>query len=198
MEEKLTNRQLQAINTKNKIYKAAIDLLETIGFDNIRIEDICKQAGVSVGSFYTYFKSKHHILVEIFNKADDYFRDEVAKSLEDKPIFDTVVDYFDYYAKYSETLGIDMIKHLYSSENKMFITEGRYMQNLLHEILISAEKKGELHLDISYVEVTKQLFVVARGVIFDWCLHDGQYSLREYMKNFIERMLRTFYKSKGL
>lgn len=192
MEEKLTNRQLQAINTKNKIYEAAIDLLETIGFDNIRIEDICKQAGVSVGSFYNYFKSKHHILIEIFNRADDYFRDEVAKSLEDKPVFDTVIDYFDYYAKYSETLGIDMIKHFYSSENKMFITEGRYMQNLLHEILISAEKKGELHLDLSYMEVTKQLFVVARGVIFDWCLHDGQYSLRDYMKNFIQRMLKTF------
>lgn len=192
MEEKLTNRQIQAINTKNKIYNAAIKLLEDIGFDNIRIDDICKQAGVSVGSFYTYFDSKYEILVEIFNRADDFFRDEVAKTLTDKSVFEKIIYYFDCYAKYTEALGIDMVKHLYNSNNKMFITEGRYMQALLHEILIEAEKKGELHLEISYVEFAKQLFVVARGVIFDWCLHDGKYNMREYMKDFIERMLRAF------
>ncbi len=192
MEEKLTNRQIQAINTKNKIYNAAVELLENNGYQNIRIEDICKQAGVSVGSFYTHFNSKNDILVEIFKKADDYFREEVSKSLGDKSVFDKIIDYFDFYAKYDESLGIDMAKQLYTFDNKMFITEGRYMQGLLNEIIIDAQKNGYLPLDIAAAEITKQLFVVARGVVYDWCLHDGEYNVREAMKNFIKRMLSTY------
>lgn len=192
MEEKLTNRQIQAINTKNKIYNAAVELLENNGYQNIRIEDICKQAGVSVGSFYTHFNSKNDILVEIFKKADDYFREEVSKSLGDKSTFDKIIDYFDFYAKYDESLGIDMAKQLYTFDNKMFITEGRYMQGLLNEIIIDAQKNGYLNLDIPATEITKQLFVVARGVVYDWCLHDGEYNVRETMKNFIKRMLSTY------
>lgn len=192
MEEKLTNRQIQAINTKNKIYNAAVELLENNGYQNIRIEDICKQAGVSVGSFYTHFNSKNDILVEIFKRADDYFREEVLKSLGDKSVLDKIIDYFDYYAKYDESLGIDMAKQLYTFDNKMFITEGRYMQGLLNEIIIDAQKNGYLYLDIPAAEITKQLFVVARGVVYDWCLHDGGYNVREAMRNFIKRMLSTY------
>lgn len=194
MKEKLTNRQIQALNTKNKLYNAAVKLLESNGYQNIRIEDICKEAGVSVGSFYTHFNSKNDILVEIFKRADDYFRDEVTKSLENKSIPDKVIDYFDCYAKYNECLGIDMVKQLFTFDNKMFITEGRYMQSLLHEIVIEAQKEGKINLDISYTELTKQLFIVARGVIYDWCLNDGKHNLRETMRNFIKRMLSTFLK----
>jgi AcrR family transcriptional regulator len=192
MAEKLTNRQIQAINTKNKIYNAAVELLESSGYQNIRVEDICKQAGVSVGSFYTHFNSKNDILVEIFKRADDYFREEVANSLETPSAFDKIIDYFNYYAKYIESLGIDMVKQLYTSDNKMFINEGRYMQGLLHQIIDDAQKKGVICLDISNVEITKHLFVVARGVVYDWCLHDSTYNLREAMINFIKRMLSTF------
>ncbi|WML37380.1 TetR/AcrR family transcriptional regulator [Clostridium sp. OS1-26] len=192
MEEKLTNRQIQAMNTKNNIYNAAAELLENNGYQNIRIEDICKKAGVSVGSFYTHFNSKNDILVEIFKRADDYFREEVSKSLGNKSVFDKIIDYFDYYAKYDESLGIDMAKQLYTFDNKMFITEGRHMQGLLNEIIIDAQKNGYLCLDIPAAEITKQLFVVARGVVYDWCLHDGGYNVREAMRNFIKRMLITY------
>lgn len=192
MKEKLTNRQIQAINTKNKLYNAAVKLLESNGYQNIRIEDICKEAGTSVGSFYTHFNSKNDILVEIFKRADDYFKEEVAQSLENKSICDKIIDYFDYYAKYNESLGIDMVKQLFTFDNKMFITEGRYMQSLLHEIIKEAQKEGKINSDICYTKITKELFIVARGVIYDWCLHDGGYNLRETMRNFMNPMLSTF------
>lgn len=191
MEEKLTNRQIQAINTKNKIYNVAIELLENKGYENITISDICKQAGVAVGSFYTHFNSKNDILVEIFKRGDDYFRNEVKNSLGNNSSFDKIIDYFDYYAKYLESLGIDMVKQLYSFNNKMFTTEGRYMQVLLDEIIIDAQKNNELLSDTPYTIITKQLFIIARGVVFDWCLHDGTYNLRKTMQTLIKPMLMT-------
>ena len=74
----LTKRQEKAIETKNRIYNAAINLMDRKGFEKITITDISKKAGVSVGAFYHYFKSKNDILAEIFRKADEYFSTQVV------------------------------------------------------------------------------------------------------------------------
>ena len=63
----LTNRQIQAVNTKNKIYSAAIKSFINKGFNNVRIKDITDIAGVSKGTFYTHFDSKESIIYEYFN-----------------------------------------------------------------------------------------------------------------------------------
>ncbi|MEL7571009.1 MAG: TetR/AcrR family transcriptional regulator, partial [Eubacteriaceae bacterium] len=77
--KRITSRQAQAIKTKNKILKTAIDMMQKKGFDNITIKGISKNAGVSVGSFYYYFNSKDDILLDIFHKADDYFSENIDK-----------------------------------------------------------------------------------------------------------------------
>ena len=55
MAKKPTRRQEKALETKNRIYTAAINLMDRKGFENITIIDISKEAGVSVGAFYHYF-----------------------------------------------------------------------------------------------------------------------------------------------
>ena len=92
--EKLTTRQIQALTTKNKIYKIAIELMEKNGYENIKIEDICKKAKVSVGSFYNYFKSKSDILNEIFKRADNYFESEVIDNLKSINSLDKIIEFF--------------------------------------------------------------------------------------------------------
>ena len=35
-------------------------------------------------------------------------------------------------------------------------------------------------------EAVNFIFVILRGVIFDWCLHDGQYDLTENAEKYIQ------------
>src|SRR5512146_3299116 len=46
------SRQEKAHETKNRIYTAAIELMDRKGFENVTVADISKKAGVSVGAFY--------------------------------------------------------------------------------------------------------------------------------------------------
>jgi AcrR family transcriptional regulator len=62
LKPELTKRQIKANETRDRIYQTALELLETQGYETIRIEDICQKAGVSIGSFYNYFSSKNDIL----------------------------------------------------------------------------------------------------------------------------------------
>ena len=90
--QKLTNRQVQALTTKNKIYNIAVELLEESRYENIKIENICKKAEVSVGSFYNYFEF------------------EVIENLKSINSLDKIVEFFTYYANYNKIVGIDAMK----------------------------------------------------------------------------------------
>lgn len=74
----MTNRQLSAQETKRKLFKTAITLLQKKGCYEINVEEITGMAGVSKGTFYTYFKRKEDIVLEI-NRAPFA---EIAAELE--------------------------------------------------------------------------------------------------------------------
>lgn len=186
MTEKITSRQKQALETKNKIYKTAIVLMEKKGFNNVTIKEISKASGVSVGAFYHYFNSKSDIYFEIYKKGDEYFQKVVSKSLKEQNSFNRIVEYFDFYAKYNLMTGLETTKLLYNTHNKWFLKKGRFMQLLLQEIITEGQNKKEICQIMSPEEITDYLFISARGVVYDWCLNEGKYDLVDTMKSHIK------------
>lgn len=186
----MTTRTKQAIASKNKIYKCGENLIRKYGFDAVTVEQIAKKAGVSVGTYYYYYESKMDLLREAFNKADKYFLEQVEGNLTKTGCKEKIVEYFDVYAEFTLKDGIDMIKKFYTSENKMFIVDGRGMQNVLTNIIKAGQENNEINSDTNPEILTKMLFVVARGIIFDWCLYDGKTDLKAQMENIIGIMVR--------
>jgi TetR/AcrR family transcriptional regulator, fatty acid metabolism regulator protein len=188
----LTKRQIQAHHTKNKIYHTATELMKQKDYQDIKIEEICERAEVSVGSFYHYFKSKNDLLIEMYCRADDYFQNEVRVKLVSTDPLERIVEYFDAYAEYNEMTGISTMKQLYNSSNRLFIAKNRDMQNVLQSIISQGQFNKQIGTDYSSEEITEYLFIAARGVIYDWCLHDGNYDLKEKMHTYIKRLVILF------
>lgn len=189
--QKNTKRQIQAQNTKDNVYRTAVDLMEKKGFQNITVEEICKKAGVSVGSFYNCFKSKNDILNEVYKVADDYFFNVVAHADDMKggSTRDKIIRYFHYYADYNTSRGIEFVKQLYNVQNTLFITKGRYMQTVLQGIVEEGQKKGEVRTDMTSEEIVRYLFIAVRGIVYDWCLHNGQYDLNEFTVKYVKQLV---------
>lgn len=103
-----------------------------------------------------------------------------------------IVKYFDYYANYNDLVGIETMKQLYTSNNRMFAQEGRYMQTLLNQIIENGQSKGELTSTLSAKEINDYLFVAARGVAYDWCIHNGEYDIKKFMHDYISRIIIIF------
>jgi hypothetical protein len=74
----------------------------------------------------------------------------------------------------------------------MFVEKGRYMQTLLQDIIKKGQDKNEISKDMTLENITEYLFITARGIIYDWCLHDGQYNLTNAMRKFMERFVYIF------
>ena len=193
-EKRVTKRKLQAEETKKKIFEAAIELIEKKGFDNITIQGINKHAGVSVGTFYHYYKSKEDVFFELYRKADEYFQNEVYPLLEKEELsFDRkIILFFSKYALYNIENGLEYVSQLYNTNNKFFIAQCRYMIELLEFIISDGQKKGVITTDMEAGEITDYLFVFGRGIVFDWCLHDGKYDLEKKMSAGFQRLLPVF------
>jgi AcrR family transcriptional regulator len=59
---------------KEIIIKAAKDEFVQVPFEKVSINRIIKHAGISRGSFYTYFEDKHDLLAYIFEDAGENFQ----------------------------------------------------------------------------------------------------------------------------
>jgi AcrR family transcriptional regulator len=185
-----TKRQLQAQKTQDKIYNVAVSLMQKKGFDNITIEEICKKAGVSIGSICNCFKSKYDVLHAIFGEADNYFLNTVTSLLRTKDnARDKILLFFQHYGHYNTSCGVDFVKHLFNTQNKMFVVKGRSMQSVLQQVIIAGQKKKEIRADMKAEEIVRCLFIAARGVVHDWCQHDGSYNLSDYLVNYMELLL---------
>lgn len=189
--EKMTNRQKKALETKDKIYDAAMAKFSEKGLERTSIQEICRDAKVSIGSFYNHFDSKEEIIYEIFRRADLNFEQFKDVDVEERGIRNLILDYMDYYVSFVQTNDIRFTKSFYSASNHYFVQEKRPMQEVLKSIL----KEQNLKLNGYYVEDTDmlvdRLFMVSRGVIFHWCLKDGDFDLNEMNRKQMEMVLEV-------
>jgi len=186
----LTTRKQQALVTKKKIFDAAVSLMKKQGFEETSIEQICKRAKVSIGSFYNYFGSKHDVLSMVYESADLYFKNVVRPELEPLELEEKILRFFSHYARYNMQNGLDFVKHLYgNSDNKLFVDENRFMHQLLHTLLKSAHEENRLLSSIPFEEIEPFLFLMARGIVNEWCLFDGGYDLEEKMVRYFRYVL---------
>lgn len=190
--QKQTSRQLQAQKTKRKIYNAATDLFSRHGFDNTTIEDISRKAGVSVGAFYHYYPSKSEIYSELYKKIDEFYENTIEAQLVEEDFYDNIIIYFRNYAEYNSARGIDAVKQLFNTLNVLFLDKQRYMYKLLLDIIKRGEEKNQLKKGMTVNEIEEFLLVVARGVVYDWLLHEGDYDLEEKMVKYISEMRHIF------
>jgi len=186
-----TKRKEQALVTKDRIYSAAINLMDRKGFENITIADISKEAGVSVGAFYHYFTSKNDILAEIFFKADEYFSTQVMNKLIGETIAEKIVEYFDHYAKFNVSSGVELTQQLFNPKIKFFLKKDRPMLTILLDLIQEGQERKEIRADEDPEELSRFLLVMARGVVFEWSLYDGSYDLQATMHKYIEALVST-------
>jgi len=191
-----TSRQAQAEKTKHNIYVTARKLIAEKGFDNITIDEICRNAGISKGLYYHYYKSKDDIIIEGYSECDEYFETHVRKLLSKENYIDRIVEFIDYQVLYADNLGIDVIIQAYKSQiqhgNDFFVSDGRTLPVILKEIITEGQNKGDIRTDLRADYIENYILKFSRGLIYDWCLHDGKYNIKESAHEAVCRLVELF------
>ena len=175
-------------NTKGKIITAAWDLFYEQGYEDTTIEEIIEKSGTSKGSFYHYFEGKDALLGSLSYIFDEEYERLQTELDEGMNSFDKLLFLNEkLFAIIEERIDIDLLTRLYSTQlvtkgEKHLLDNKRLYYKLLRKIVTDGQKKNELTSEMSVNEIVKLYAMCERSLLYDWCLCNGDYSLKNYAK----------------
>ena len=195
----MNKRQLCAQKTKRKLISTALELLKEKGFDAINVEDITKKAGVAKGTFYTYFKRKEDIVLDISRVPFSEIAQELQK-MSDLKLIDKLTHYFHRFMECVESCGIntcrqwtrDVLDPNNVPENKDG-QKWKYDYEMLRDILANAVNTGELKKDTPVELLAHVLICELYGMMTCWCMSDGKFEPLDWTQKFCEVQLSQIF-----
>ena len=185
-------------NTKARIVSAAWKLFYEQGYENTTVEDIVFESETSKGSFYHYFDGKDALLGSLSVLFDEKYEelrpqiDPEADAVEtlvflNKELF-TMID---------NSVSLELLARLFSSQlvtrgEKHLLDRSRTYFKLLYQIVRDGQSRGQLRRDMTTNEIARDYAMFERGLMYDWCLSGGEYSLSRYGAMMMPMFLQGF------
>ena len=192
-ENDLPLRKRQAKSTRSRIYNTAFELITRHGFDNVTVDEICRQSGVRKGAFYHHFKSKDDIIIEAYKRIDGDLLHEIATwpagmGNEEKILFIVL-----FQARKAYIEGVVAVRPIYKSQidkgTSFFISPDRPFYRNIRDAVAAGQTAGEFSADMSPEELTRLVLSISRGIIYDWCMDDGRYDIVRVMESSFQMIL---------
>ena len=170
-------RERRRLETREKLYRAALDLFGKRGFLETTVEDITEAADVGKGTFFNYFPTKEHILAayggeriaaverareraratsgSVLDVLGELATDSAGQSHENPAVLRAI------YAAHASCAPVraELQKRMHTS------------RHILAEIISLAQKRGEMRRDIEPVELARLIQTVVMGFTMAWALN---------------------------
>jgi AcrR family transcriptional regulator len=186
MTKKMTTRKIHALETKDAIYRAAIDLFKCKGFTNVLIEDITKAANVAKGTFYTHFKSKKDLLFHTFNKFDELYV-EVYEQVKDISTFEErLLSFVEMSYRGIDERGKEIPRALYYNSaleiEPRLLHDDRDLFRIVLEMINFGISTGELSNKLPARYYLDKIKVVITGMDYMWCVTSEEMDFAAYAR----------------
>ena len=184
--------------TKKKIVSAAWRLFYEQGYDNTTVDDIVEESGTSKGSFYHYFDGKDALLSSLSILFDEKY-EELWPSIP--PEMDALekLGYLtrELFGFIEDTVSLELLARLFSSQlitkgERHLLDHNRVYYRVLRTILAEGQQRGQIRDDVTVNELCKLYALLERGLMYDWCICSGDYSLKAYAARVMPMLLEDF------
>lgn len=201
MKERLTSRDIQARETREKLLRTAMELIAREGYRGVTIQRICKECGVSVGTFYQYFSSKKDIIMLMNREHSEY----LSHMCQIEPGRSAVELYREYVRKYMEYVARCGIQTSRALMQGMLEDEVRdeevgldLVKDFFNQLLSYGRGTGEFSPDAMTDLEFFQLFMVGvNGTLVQWFYSNGALDVVEYGCRNVGRLVGLLERQKG-
>ena len=185
-------------NTKGKIISAAWKLFYDQGYDETTIDEIILESGTSKGSFYHYFEGKDALLGTLAYIFDEKY-EELERQLEEQGDCMERLLFLnqELFGMIENSISLELLARLLSTQlvtrgEKHLLDRNRLYYRLLRKIILEGQENGQLRSDRSVNELVKLYAVEERALLYDWCICNGEYSLKSYAASVMPLFLAQF------
>ena len=180
--------------TRANIFHAALRLLSKQEIADITVRSIAKEAGIGVGSFYYYYKTKFDVFYDAYSFMDNYFENVVASSLPDGSAWDQLIYYFDQYHYYNiERTPFKLYKLIVLHASAAHLQSATYGYfRVLCSIVHNGQKQGTITQKESPEDIALFLISGMRSIYRHWMLLDGAYDIETGYRTTAVKLLSVY------
>lgn len=174
MDEKLNSRQLQALETKEKIYEVTKMLVDTVGIEGVSIRGIAKAANISIGTFYIYYPSKDEVIYSMLIYIKEKFLAETKLNLKGKTysekIIDLVIRDMEFISNYTKAYKKTLKRVLQGRTSDYLFTDYLFSDSnptykFLRELVKDAKESGEFTKEVSTDDICVMIQTMIWGLV---------------------------------
>jgi TetR/AcrR family fatty acid metabolism transcriptional regulator len=178
-------------NKEEKIFYSALKSFAQHGFHRARVEEIARNAGISIGSIYVYYEDKKDILYKIFDKMWTelyknllfiYNRDDLKTVEKFDAMFDSI---FDTFSKEPDlaVLVTNEQRKLYADQSKKFTPYYEKFLDLAKKIIKEGIDEGIFYDNINW-EIMRHFVIGSfRELLATWASREPRPPLDKVREN---------------
>ena len=185
-------------DSKQAIINAAIALIKKSGSDSITVRKVCEKAGLSIGTFYHYFRDKDDLMM-YFLWETSFEEINLLTALSD--VAGRISELYMFLIRRYMELGLDFMKSFYSTGNKSLsaymgevdgaFETGTVMARCEAELYTAAES-GYLKSSTNIHCLSMDICTIVKGCVFEWCLNNGNIDIHATLYRIVKNYLSTY------
>jgi AcrR family transcriptional regulator len=173
-------RKEQADLTKQRILSTVLHTLSANNLSSIKVSDICTAAGVSVGTFYHYFKSKEDVLLSAGEVYDMWMENRI-EGREYASVRKKIEQIISNFYANAVFCGLNGLATQYSLQlvagKSDFGKDGRYFVKEIKKCVRKGIESGEFSTSHDIDDIHHMVVHFMRGITCDWLLSKGDFDL---------------------
>ena len=170
-------RERRSAETRERLFRASLDLFARKGFTETKVEDITEAADVGKGTFFNYFPSKDHILLAFGEMQFAKLESAVAEARESREPM----------PQFLRSLGVRMTQepirnpgiirallqaYLSTTPVREAMQDLQKRVHALHtEIVQMGQERGEIRKDLPAADIAHVFRQTIFGTLLFWSLH---------------------------
>ena len=167
--------------TKEALLTAAIGLFQKHGFENITIDDICKEIDVTKTAFYYYYKSKDELIRDYFSTDNMLSSEELASILSANDYANQVLSIIETRIRHVTRAGATLTKELYriylKDEVIPLLPEQDGLSDIVTSLIERAQQEGQIKRTSSPKILGNSLCCLSNGIVLKWIMAGGKFDV---------------------
>lgn len=197
-QEKLP-RRAQADKTRQKLFQTAVALIRSKGYHQTTVDEICREAGVSKGTFYVHYSSKEDIVRDsYYENIGDYVNTHFAQwCLEhpDSSISEQITEFLYLELAFTDAAGYELVCLAYAMNFSSCVPspsrhlEKRVFTKTLQALVDKGVKEGMFEAGLSAADIFLFVESTVRGIMQSWCFCNASFDIKEKGRIYIDLLL---------
>ena len=147
---------------------------------------------------HPYFSTKDELLNSLSVILDEHYEELEEQMDPEMNNYDKLIYLNDKMHTFmEEKISVDLLASLYSTQlvkagDNSLLNQNRKYYQLITKIVEEGQKLGQLRKDMPVSAITKYYSMCERALVSDWCMSKGAYSLGEYSRECMPKMMEYF------